>query len=78
MERRAVPRKRVLMSGTIVFADSTINCLVSDMSIAGAALEVTSPSDIPERFILAFKADGVRIPCHIVWQQGMRIGVAFD
>jgi len=37
MERRAVPGKRVLMSGTIEFADSKINCIVGNMSIAGAA-----------------------------------------
>jgi hypothetical protein len=78
MERRAIPRKPVLMSGAIQFAGCTINCLVRDMTISGAALDVPDPRDIPERFNLVFKADGTQIPCHVVWRQEERIGVAFD
>jgi hypothetical protein len=40
------------MSGAIEFAGSTINCLISNMSISGASLEVPNPCDIPERFSL--------------------------
>ena len=78
MEKRAAPRKPVLMSGAIEFAGSLINCLISNISISGAAIEVTSPQDIPQRFNLVFKADGTHIPCHVVWRQEDRIGVAFD
>jgi hypothetical protein len=78
MERRAIPRKPVLMSGAIQFAGSAINCLVRDMTISGAALDVAEPLDIPERFNLVFKADGTHIPCRVVWRQEERIGVAFD
>jgi PilZ domain len=68
----------VLMSGAIEFAGSTVNCLVRNISISGAALDVTNPLDIPERFDLVFKADGTHIPCHVIWRQGEQIGVAFD
>ena len=78
MERRAIPRKPVLMSGAIEFAGSTFNCLIRDISISGAALDVTDPHDIPERFNLVIKADGTHIPCHVIWRQQERIGVAFD
>ena len=78
MERRTIPRKPVLMSGAIEFAGSTLNCLIRDISISGAALDVTDPRDIPERFNLVFKADGAHIPCHVIWRQQERIGVAFD
>ena len=78
MERRGKPRKLVLMSGAVQFAGSTINCLICDISISGAALEITNPGDIPDRFNLVFKADGTHIPCHVVWREGGRIGVAFD
>ena len=78
MERRANPRKPVLMSGAIEFAGSAINCLIRDMTISGAALDVAEPHDIPERFNLVFKADGTHIPCHVIWRQEERIGVAFD
>jgi hypothetical protein len=67
-----------LMSGAIEFAGSTINCLIRNISISGAALDVTNSGNIPERFNLAFKADGMHIPCHVIWRQEERIGVAFD
>jgi hypothetical protein len=78
MEKRASPRKTVLMSGAIEFAGSTINCLIRNMSISGAALEVTNPLEIAEHFDLFFRTDGTRIPCHVVWRRDDRIGVAFD
>ena len=78
MERRATPRKPVLMSGAIQFAGSAINCLVRDMTISGAALDVAEAHDIPERFNLVFKADGTHIPCYVIWRQEERIGVAFE
>ena len=78
MERRSNTRKSVLMSGAIQAARDTINCLIRDISISGAALEVTNTHDIPERFDLAFKAGDTQIPCHVVWRQEERIGVAFD
>jgi PilZ domain len=78
MERRAIPRNPILMSGAIEFAGSTINCLIRNISISGAALDVASPQEIPARFSLFFKADGTHIPCHVIWRQEERIGVAFD
>jgi hypothetical protein len=78
MEKRAVPRKSVLMSGAIEFAGSVIDCLISNMSISGVALEVRSLDHIPERFNLVFKADDTHVPCHVIWRKEERIGVAFD
>ncbi len=78
MERRAISRKTALMSGAIEFAGSTVNCLVINISISGAAIEVTSSHDIPERFNLVFKADELQIPCHVIWRKEKQIGVAFD
>jgi hypothetical protein len=78
IERRAAPRNRVMMAGTIEFEGSTITCLVRDLSISGAALDVTSPGRIPEHFTLVFQADGVHMPCRIIWCKEERIGVAFS
>ena len=78
MERRSISRRYVMMSATIDLAGGKVNCLVRDMTISGAALEFSSPDNIPERFNLIFKADGTHIPCHVIWRQEERIGVAFD
>jgi hypothetical protein len=78
MDNRANPRKPVLMSGAIAFAGTKIDCLVRNMSISGAALDVAKGQDIPERFDLFFKVDGTHIPCNVVWRQDDQMGVAFD
>ncbi|WP_283810709.1 PilZ domain-containing protein [Bradyrhizobium sp. S69] len=78
MERRSAPRKPVLMSGVIKFAEITVNCLISDMSISGASIEVSNPQDIPERFSVLFKGDDTPLACRVVWRRADRVGVAFD
>jgi hypothetical protein len=78
MERRSAPRKPVLMSGQIKFADTTVNCLICDMSISGAAIEVSNPQDIPEHFNIVFKGDDILLSCYVVWREADRIGVAFE
>jgi hypothetical protein len=79
MDRRGASRRHVLMSATIEFGGATTGCVVRNMSISGAALDVTSHHvGIPEQFMLVFKADGVRIPCRIVWRKDEQIGVEFD
>ena len=52
--------------------------MVRNLSISGAALDVTRTVGIPEHFNLVFPADGLHMPCHVVWRKEKRIGVAFD
>jgi hypothetical protein len=68
----------VLKAETIEFGSGAINCMARNLSASGAALDVASPADIPEHFTLVFSADGLRMPCHVVWRKEKRIGVAFD
>jgi PilZ domain len=75
-DKRSSQRNRVLKAGTIEFNGGAIDCMVRNRSAAGAALDVTSPIGIPERFTLI--ADGARFPCQVVWRKEKRIGVAFD
>ena len=78
MERRTTSRKPVLMSAAIAFPGNSVDCLVRDISISGAAIDIGNRHDIPERFDLVFKVDGTLIPCHVVWRQDEQLGVAFD
>jgi hypothetical protein len=77
-EKRNITRHRVLKAGTIEFGGGVIDCMVRNMSNTGAALDVTSPIGIPEHFTLVFPADGLHMPCHVVWRKEKRIGVAFN
>ena len=78
MDKRANLRNRVLKAGTIEYDGTAINCVVRNMSISGAALDVSSPLGVPEHFTLAFRAEGVQIPCQVVWRKERRIGVKFN
>jgi hypothetical protein len=76
-ERRGNARHRVLKAGTIEFGGGGIDCTVRNFSNTGAALDVTSPVGIPERFTLFIQADGTHHPCTVVWRKEKRIGVRF-
>ncbi len=66
-----------MKAGTIGFGGSAIDCTVRNFSGGGAALDVTSPVGIPERFTLIV-SDGKHLPCRVVWRKEKRIGVRFD
>jgi hypothetical protein len=76
-EHRNAPRQRVLKAATIEFGGGAISCVVRNMSNTGAALEVTSPVGIPERFTLVVPQDRIARPCRVMWRKEKRIGVAF-
>ena len=78
VETRIAPRHRVSKAATIEFVGDAINCMVRNLSLTGAAIEVSNPAGIPESFILVVPDDGLRLLCHIVWRTQYRIGVAFD
>ena len=76
-EKRTTSRQRVLKAGTIEFGGGAIDCTVRNFSDTGAALDVTSPVGIPERFTLFIQADGTSLACTVVWRKEKRIGVKF-
>jgi hypothetical protein len=77
VETRAAPRYRVIKPARIEYGDK-ITCTLRDLSISGAALEVSDQSGIPAKFTLVVPEDGLKLPCRVVWRTGFRIGVAFE
>lgn len=75
IEKRIIPRKRVLKAGTIAFGGAAINCTVRNLT--GALLEVESPLGIPRQFVLDIAADHFRRECQVAWIQERRLGVVF-
>jgi hypothetical protein len=78
VETRIAPRYRASKAATIDFGGGAIDCMVRDLSITGAALTVSDEIGIPEKFRLVVHSDRLRLPCHVVWRRGYRMGVAFD
>jgi hypothetical protein len=68
----------MLKAETIEFGGGAIDCTVRNVSNIGAALDVTSPMGIPEKFTLVLPGDGLHLPYHVVWRKERRLGVAFD
>ena len=67
----------VLKAGTIKSGGAAVNCLVRNLSVTGAALEVSNESRIPARFVLVVPGDGLHLPCRTVWRKSHRIGIVF-
>jgi PilZ domain len=79
VETRIAVRHRVLKAATIEFGGGgAVDCVVRDLSITGAALEVSSQIGIPAKFTLVIPGDALHLPCAVVWRSQYRIGVHFD
>jgi PilZ domain len=78
VETRIAPRHRVSKAATIKFVGGAVDCVIRDLSITGAAIEVTSPANIPKSFVLVVPDDGLQLSCQVVWRKQFRIGVKFD
>ncbi len=77
-DKRRGPRRRVLKTGKILFDGAAIDCVVRNLSEAGAALAVETPVGIPPRFFLLVETDGLKRSSRVVWRNQRRIGVKFD
>ena len=77
-DRRSEPRTRTLKAGTIEFDGAGIDCIVRNISAAGAFLEVASPVGIPHEITLNVPTRQLRRHGYIVWRKEKRVGVTFD
>ena len=79
VETRIAPRYRVMKPAEIEHGGDKIPCTVRDLSITGAALEVSDLTRvIPEKFILVVPEDGLKLLCRVVRRTSFRIGIEFD
>jgi hypothetical protein len=77
MEKRNTERHEVLKAGIISFQGSSIECMVHNISIGGANLEVGSGVRIPDSFDLTIDPEDGTQHCDVVWRTDRRIGVSF-
>jgi hypothetical protein len=77
-DNRVNQRQKVIKAGTISFDGSGIDCLVRNMSVGGANLEVETQIGIPGSFDLVINVEHSNQHCHVVWRKARRIGVAFE
>ena len=79
-ERQRNPRLRTLKPGKVVFNwhGSVIDCMVRNMSAAGACLEFPSTIGVPDRFDLAIASETHPRACRVAWKHKSRLGVTFQ
>lgn len=77
-ERRKLPRQRTFKGGTILFQPGgTMDCVVRNLTAAGACLQLTHSAALPDHFALIIKPESVKRSCAVVWRAADRIGVCF-
>ena len=79
VETRVASRFRLTKPAKIEYGGFKTPCMIRDLSVTGAALEISELiGKIPAAFNLIMPDDGLKMMCHVVWRSGFKIGVAFD
>ena len=79
VNHRRHDRKRILKGGTIAFngRHSTMPCVVRDLSLSGARLQVTHSNVVPDTFELLIDLDGFEAFAEVAWRAQNEVGVRF-
>jgi PilZ domain-containing protein len=78
-ERRRFERTKVLKAAKIIFrrCEPLTDCVVFNLSIGGAAIQLANAAEIPDEFELTFDAARTLRLCRIAWRSENRIGAMF-
>lgn len=77
-ERRMSNRSRVHKDAKLFFGSSTmIDCIVHNLTNAGARVEIPIEVDLPDALGLTFDGGYSLRPCRIVWRKETETGVKF-
>lgn len=76
-DKRGEGRKAVLKRAQVVFNGAAIDCIVENMSKAGARVRFGSPTPLPQVFALRFH-DGTAHPALRRWAHGEVAGLEFS
>ena len=77
-ERRKITRTRVIKGAKLLLGKSSVrDCVVRDLSDAGAGVEVPNTIDLPEALDLTFNGGRSLRPCRLVWRKINKTGVEF-
>ena len=79
VNHRRHDRKRILKGGTIAFngRHSTMPCVVRDLSMSGARLQVGQSNGVPDTFELLIDLDGFEAFAEVAWRAQNEVGVRF-
>lgn len=80
LEQRKAERRRVFKLGRIVLNGSgaSYDCIIRDLSEAGAQIGIPARIHLPNRFRLHLLSDGTMVQARFAWRRGDRLGISFD
>jgi hypothetical protein len=80
VEKRSAPRNEAFLKGQVRLdgPHSGLDCLVCDISDAGARLQVpTDVAQLPERFLLFIPKTNATHHVRVAWRGNGEVGVSF-
>ncbi|KAB2883695.1 MAG: PilZ domain-containing protein [Pseudorhodoplanes sp.] len=79
-DRRSTPRQKSFLQGRIYFNGrrSSADCLIRDITDAGARLRFSGSVTVPEVFELYIPNKQETLRAHIKWHRGDDVGVEFE
>jgi hypothetical protein len=80
MLRERASRQKAFLKATIRFQNRsvTMDCVVRDISISGAKLEIHDSFTLPPEFELEIPQRGAILRCRLVWRTEGAAGVKFE
>jgi hypothetical protein len=76
-EKRKHPRTDINEPAYVSSGGSVMSCMVRNISLEGAAIEVENPAFVPPQFRLVMANGAAVHESRIVWIQQNRIGLSF-
>ena len=78
-DRRQRVRDKVLYGGVAEISErgATLNCVVRNLSDAGACLELDGSANLPEQVNLTIARKGRSYLARMIWRQANKVGLAF-
>ena len=76
-ERRKHPRSEINEPAYVSSGGSVMSCVVRNISVEGAAIDVENPAFVPPHFRLVMVNDRSVRECRVAWIQRNRVGVTF-
>ncbi len=79
-DKRSSPRLRSFLKGRVLFngGQTSLECLIRDISSAGARVELSASITLPDRFDLYLPHRDTTCKVHVQWRRGSQIGLAFE
>ena len=79
-ERREEHRLRALIAATIIYnnGQSTLSCMIRNVSETGAKLSVPAAIALPDRFEIVVPQKNKTLRAHMEWRRGDEVGVSFE